>query len=141
VATRLWLKQRLGELDALCVNARRSCLERAASEAIPMPGYTHLQRAVVSSTAMWWAGWAEAFIDDAVRARQTRDWLDANPLGSAAGYGVNLALDRDHTTQRSASRGCRWRPPMRTCRAASSRWRARCAGQRRARSCAAWPGT
>jgi argininosuccinate lyase len=33
-----------------------------------------------------------------VRATTTRDWIDANPLGSAAGYGVNLALDRDHTT-------------------------------------------
>jgi argininosuccinate lyase len=64
-----------------------------------MPGYTHLQRAVVSSTSMWWAGFAEAFIDDAWRARQTREWIDANPLGSAAGYGVNLKLDRDHTTR------------------------------------------
>ena len=33
-----------------------------------MPGYTHLQRAVVSSAGMWWAGWAEAFIDNAQRA-------------------------------------------------------------------------
>jgi argininosuccinate lyase len=47
---------------------------------------------------MWWAGWAEAFIDNAVRAHDTRDWIDANPLGTAAGYGVNLALDREHTT-------------------------------------------
>lgn len=100
VATRLWLKQRLADLDAVCRECAEVCLTRSANESIPMPGYTHLQRAVVSSTAMWWAGWAEAFIDDAVRARQTRDWLDANPLGSAAGYGVNLALDRDHTTQR-----------------------------------------
>ena len=100
VATRLWLKARLAELDALCRECARIALERAETEVLPLPGYTHLQRAVVSSTAMWWAGWAEAFIDDAIRARQTRDWLDANPLGSAAGYGVNLALDRDHTTQR-----------------------------------------
>jgi argininosuccinate lyase len=64
-----------------------------------MPGYTHLQRAVVSSTSMWWAGFAEAFTDDAWRAKQTREWIDANPLGSAAGYGVNLKLDRDHTTR------------------------------------------
>src|SRR5690348_12502766 len=64
-----------------------------------MPGYTHLQRAVVSSTSMWWAGFAEAFIDDAWRARQTREWIDANPLGTAAGYGVNMKLDREHTTQ------------------------------------------
>jgi len=63
-----------------------------------MPGYTHLQRAVVSSAGMWWAGWAEAFVDNAERAARTRDWIDANPLGTAAGYGVNLPLDRDHGT-------------------------------------------
>src|SRR5690606_36641151 len=28
----------------------------------------------------------------------TLAWVDANPLGSAAGYGVDLPLDRDHTT-------------------------------------------
>jgi argininosuccinate lyase len=47
---------------------------------------------------MWWAGWAEAFIDDAVRAADTLRQIDANPLGTAAGYGVNLPLDRDFTT-------------------------------------------
>jgi argininosuccinate lyase len=99
VATRLWLKDKLAVLEMHCKAAARVCLERAAAESIPMPGYTHLQRAVVSSTSMWWAGFAEAFIDDAWRARQTRAWIDANPLGSAAGYGVNLKLDRDHTTR------------------------------------------
>ena len=99
VATRLWLKERLRELEALCRESARACLERAANEALPLPGYTHLQRAVVSSTAMWFAGFAEGFIDDALRARQAHDWIDANPLGTAAGYGVNLPLDRDHTTQ------------------------------------------
>jgi argininosuccinate lyase len=100
VATRLWLKARLAELHAHCVESAQVCLERAAAEEIPLPGYTHLQRAVVSSTAMWWAGWAEGFIDDALRARQAIEYVDANPLGSAAGYGVNLPLDRDHTTRR-----------------------------------------
>lgn len=99
VATRLWLKEKLSELQAHCKSAARICLARAGSESLPMPGYTHLQRAVVSSTSMWWAGFAEAFIDDAWRARQTREWIDANPLGTAAGYGVNLALDRDHSTR------------------------------------------
>jgi argininosuccinate lyase len=98
-ATRLWLKEKLAALQAHCAAAAQVCLDRAARESLPMPGYTHLQRAVVSSTAMWWAGFAEAFVDDAWRARQTRDWIDANPLGSAAGYGVNLKLDRDHTTR------------------------------------------
>ncbi|TDR40776.1 argininosuccinate lyase [Tahibacter aquaticus] len=98
VASRLWLKARLDELIAHCTAAARVCLDRAASEALPMPGYTHLQRAVVSSTAMWFAGFAEALIDDARRAQDTRGLIDANPLGTAAGYGVNLPLDRDFTT-------------------------------------------
>lgn len=99
VATRLWLKEGLGRLTALCRETARACLQRAEGESLPLPGYTHLQRAVVSSTSLWLAGFAESFVDDAQRARDTLAWLDANPLGTAAGYGVNLALDREHTTR------------------------------------------
>lgn len=99
VATRLWLKEKLTELETHCRAAAEVCLDRAEQPSLPLPGYTHLQRAVVSSTAMWFAGFAEGFIDNALRAAQTRDWIDANPLGTAAGYGVNLPLDREHTTQ------------------------------------------
>ena len=100
VATRLWLKDKLGTLQGICRNVAGIALARAATEAaLPMPGYTHLQRAVVSSAGMWWAGWAEAFIDNAQRVIDTRALVDANPLGTAAGYGVNLQLDRDFTTQ------------------------------------------
>jgi argininosuccinate lyase len=100
VATRLWLKEKLTRVKALSLDIARVALDRAEAEkSLPLPGYTHIQRAVVSSAGMWWAGWAEAFIDDAVRAADTLRQVDANPLGSAAGYGVNLALDREYTTQ------------------------------------------
>ncbi|MGH8090498.1 MAG: argininosuccinate lyase [Rudaea sp.] len=99
VATRLWLKEKLALLQTHCRDIAQVCLDRAAGESLPLPGYTHLQRAVVSSTAMWFAGFAEGFIDNALRAHDTLAWIDANPLGTAAGYGVNLALDREHTTR------------------------------------------
>lgn len=99
VATRLWLKDKLAALEQHCRAIADVCLQRAAQPAIPLPGYTHLQRAVVSSTAMWFAGFAEGFVDNAWRARQTAAWIDANPLGTAAGYGVNLPLARAHTTE------------------------------------------
>ncbi|MDL5366365.1 argininosuccinate lyase [Xanthomonas sp. NCPPB 2654] len=99
VATRLWLKERLAQLAQLSREIAKVALDRAqAEQALPLPGYTHIQRAVVSSAGMWWAGWAEAFIDDAIRASDTLRLIDANPLGTAAGYGVNLKLDREHTT-------------------------------------------
>ncbi|HET9484708.1 MAG TPA: lyase family protein, partial [Xanthomonadales bacterium] len=89
VATRLYLKDRLGELARGTAQVAQVCLDRAASDAnVVMPGYTHLQRAVVSSAGMWWAGFAEAFIDDAMLARDALRLVDANPLGTAAGYGV-----------------------------------------------------
>ena len=99
VATRLWLKDKLTQLAALCRDVARVALARAEGDTgLPMPGYTHLQRAVVSSAGMWWTCWAEAFIDNCERAIATRAWIDANPLGTAAGYGVNLPLDREFTT-------------------------------------------
>ena len=99
VATRLWLKEKLARVAMLSREIARVALDRASAEKdLPIPGYTHIQRAVVSSAGMWWAGWAEAFIDDAVRAADTLKLVDANPLGTAAGYGVNLKLDRAHTT-------------------------------------------
>jgi argininosuccinate lyase len=100
VATRLWLKDKLAGVRTLCSVTAGIALARAEAEGdLPMPGYTHLQRAVVSSAAMWWAGWAEAYLDNAARAADTLAWIDANPLGTAAGYGVNLPLDREHTTR------------------------------------------
>lgn len=100
VATRLFLKDRLGSLQEICASIADVALERAEPTMLhPMPGYTHLQRAVPSSVGLWFAAFAEAFIDDAVLAKTTADWIDANPLGTAAGYGVNLPLDRKGTTE------------------------------------------
>ena len=96
VALRLYMKDRLVQLQRVCVAIAEQLLARAQREGdLPMPGYTHLQRAMPSSVGLWLAGHAEAFIDNADLARRTRDWLDASPLGTASGFGVNLPLARD----------------------------------------------
>ena len=95
VALRLFLKDRLQRVAELTGAVARVCLGRAGQEADrPMPGHTHLQQAMPSSLGLWWAGHAEAFIDDLALVCQIRDWLDASPLGTASGFGVNIALDR-----------------------------------------------
>ena len=95
VATRLYMLDSLRALAQLNGRIARACLRRAEREAdLPMPGYTHLQRAVPSSVGLWMAGFAEAFIDNIELAGNTADLMDSSPLGTAAGYGVNLPLDR-----------------------------------------------
>lgn len=99
VATRLWLKVQLQQLHSICTELANVFLQRASVDDQPMPGYTHIQRAVVSSTGLWSASFAESMLDNAQLIADAQHVIDSNPLGTAAGYGVNLPLDREYTTQ------------------------------------------
>ena len=64
----------------------------------PMPGYTHMQRAMPSSVGVWAGAFAESLVDDVRLLHAAYALTDQNPLGSAASYGVNLPIDRQLTT-------------------------------------------
>ncbi len=99
-ALRLYMRDRLEQLGGLCRETALRLLDRAEADAMTiMPGYTHLQRAVPSTVGLWLGGLAEAFVDIAALAHSTRDWINSSPLGTAAGYGVNLPLAREQTAQ------------------------------------------
>jgi len=96
VATRLFMKDCLHQAIELNAEIALSFLSLAELHAtVPMPGYTHLQRAVPSSVGLWMGSFAEAFTDNLAFARRVLELIDCSPLGTAAGYGVNLPLDRD----------------------------------------------
>lgn len=65
---------------------------------IPLVGRTHLQPAMPSSVEMWATGHAEMIADQLENLEAAYRLADLNPLGSAAGYGVPLPLDRQRTT-------------------------------------------
>ncbi len=95
VALRLYMLDVLQQARQSCVGIAHAALRVArAHETDPMPGYTHLQRAMPSSVGLWMGSFAEGFADCAHLCELTRSWIDASPLGTAAGYGVNLALPR-----------------------------------------------
>ena len=68
-------------------------------EYVPMPGYTHLQRAMPMSFGMWMSNFAEGLQDVTQEISMAYDLLDQNPLGSGAGYGVSLKIDRELTSR------------------------------------------
>ena len=66
-----------------------------------LPGYTHLQRAMPSTVALWALGYAETLADDLDALRDVRRKVNVSPLGSAAGYGVPvLDLPREAVAER-----------------------------------------
>jgi len=64
---------------------------------VELPGYTHMQKAMPSSTKLWASGYIETLEDDLKLLDNALDIIDKNPLGSAAGYGVPLNIDKDIT--------------------------------------------
>ena len=95
-ALRLYLKDALLEVQAAVVSAARSLLEFGRShQRVVMPGFTHLRRAMPSSVGLWAAGYAEVLLDDLCLLDAAFDLADRGPLGSAAGYGAPLPLDRE----------------------------------------------
>ncbi len=66
---------------------------------ILMPGYTHLQVAMPSSFGMWFSAYAESLADDVLLLKAAYDIVNTNPLGSGAGYGSSVPLNRTMTTR------------------------------------------
>lgn len=64
-----------------------------------MPGYTHLQVAMVSSFGLWFGAYAESLVDDMTFLQSVYKIVNQNPLGSAAGYGSSFPLNRTMTTE------------------------------------------
>ncbi len=64
-----------------------------------LPGYTHLQVAMPSSFGLWFGAYAESLADDLELLAGVWPLVNKNPLGSAAGYGSSLPLDRSLTAR------------------------------------------
>ena len=64
-----------------------------------LPGYTHQQVAMPSSFGMWLSAYAEGLADDLLLLRAAYDLVNTNPLGSGAGYGSSVPLNRTMTTR------------------------------------------
>ena len=97
VMMRFFLKNKSHEIRIHLMNLAQDFLDFAKKyENVPMPGYTHMQKAMPTSVGTWAASFVEELLDDArLLSVITDEIVDQNPLGSGAGYGSPFDFDRD----------------------------------------------
>lgn len=93
---RLYSKKKILQ-TALSVNQLTEIFINFAKkyEFVPMPGYTHMQKAMPSSIGMWSASFAESLLDDFKVVTRAYELNDQCPLGTGAAYGISLPIDRE----------------------------------------------
>lgn len=100
VALRLYMKDALKEVCAKGETLAREFFSFAKkNQDVPLPGYSHTQQAMLSSVGHYFCSYLESLLDDLEFLDDVFAHIDKNPLGSAAGFGSSLALDREFITR------------------------------------------
>jgi len=99
VDLRLYTKEKLLKIQKNLLNLCNALITFSKeNKSLPMPGYTHLQKAMPSSVDLWALSFVESLLDDLTFTKSVYNLNDQNPLGSGAGYGTPINLDRELTT-------------------------------------------
>ena len=97
LALRMLLREQVLVLGARAAELAGAFLDFAQAHAsVPMPGYTHLRRAMPSTFGLWGTAFAEALLEELEALRGLYARMDRCPLGAAAGFGVPLPIDREY---------------------------------------------
>jgi argininosuccinate lyase len=98
LALRLYLRDALLRLGLRVSDLANAFLAFARThQTVPLPGYTHLRRAMPSTFGLWGAAFAEGLLEELEALQAVHQRLDRCPLGSAAGFGVPLPINRELT--------------------------------------------
>lgn len=97
-ALRLYYKDSLGQCE-IQIEKMIAALREISGKfgAIQYPGYTHTRKAMVSNIAMWTGAFEESMLDNITLLRCCVDLINQSPLGTGAGYGVPMDVDREYT--------------------------------------------
>ena len=99
-ALRLYYRDQGKEILSL-IDALKQSISAFIKKAgdVKIPGYTHMQKAMPSSISLWGNAFVDSMEDNKRLLAAVLDILDQSPLGTAAGYGVPLKIDRNFTAK------------------------------------------
>lgn len=99
-ALRLYYKEELNDCKRL-INGLIKAIEKFIGKygEIEFPGYTHTRKAMPSSISMWGNAFIDSMQDNLKGVNFVRELIDQSPLGTGAGYGIPLKIDRGYTAK------------------------------------------
>ena len=99
-ALRLYYKDSLNEISELANKFSSSLfLLKDRYRGVEIPGYTHMRKAMPSSIGMWADAFIESMSDNKRAISSAIELLDQSPLGTGAGYGLPMKVDRRLTAK------------------------------------------
>ena len=69
------------------------------NKGVKFPGYTHTRKAMPTSVAMWGNALVDSMRDNQKMIDDCLELINQSPLGTGAGYGVPLKIDRNYTAK------------------------------------------
>jgi len=100
-ATRLYGRNKVATILSHLKTFMNTLLEFSKEfEMVPMPGYTHTQRAMPASVGMWASSFLEILLNQKESIEAAFSLNDVNVLGSAAGFGTAFKIDRESVTKK-----------------------------------------
>ncbi|MEX0944237.1 MAG: argininosuccinate lyase, partial [Balneolaceae bacterium] len=100
-ALRLFEKEKLVEvLNSLKKSAALMLSFSETNQNVPMPGFTHTRKAMLSSVGLWGGAFAEMMILQIKASSGVQSLINRSPLGTAAGFGTSFPIDRSTESDR-----------------------------------------
>ncbi|RLF37079.1 MAG: argininosuccinate lyase [Thermoplasmata archaeon] len=66
---------------------------------IELPGYTHTRKAMPSSINLWGGAFMDSMKDNLKNIEFSLQLIDQSPLGTGAGYGIPMNIDREYVAK------------------------------------------
>jgi len=99
-ALRLYYKDQLDGIEQAIHDLTNVILQFSRKYGhVLVPGYTHMQKAMPSSFEIWSGAFVDSMNENLLLLATIKKLIDQSPLGTAAGFGVPLDIDREFTTR------------------------------------------
>lgn len=96
VNLKLFSKNELFGIMSQVLNLAKSFIKFGKNNKnVAMPGYTHMQKGMISSVELWSSSFSVSLMDDYKLLQTSFNLNNQSPLGSAAGYGTPLKINKE----------------------------------------------